>query len=51
MFVVGIRSAQIDGDRARLWAGVGVLADSDPRAELAETQATFQAVLSAVVRP
>jgi menaquinone-specific isochorismate synthase len=51
MFVVGIRSAQIDGDRARLWAGVGVLADSDPQAELAETQAKFQAVLSAVVRP
>lgn len=50
-FVVGIRSAQVNGARARLWAGVGVLADSDPQAELAETQAKFQAVLSAVVRP
>jgi isochorismate synthase len=50
-FVVGIRSAQIDGQRARLWAGVGVVADSDPVAELAETRAKFQAVLSAVVRP
>lgn len=50
-FVVGIRSAQIDGDRARLWAGVGVVADSDPLAELAETRAKFQAVLSAVVCP
>jgi menaquinone-specific isochorismate synthase len=50
-FVVGIRSAQIKGDRATLWAGVGVVADSDPVAELAETRAKFQAVLSAVVRP
>ena len=50
-FAVGIRSAIIDGPVARLFAGVGVVADSDPDAELAETQAKFQAVLSAIVRP
>ena len=50
-FAVGIRSAIVEGNRARLFAGVGVVADSDPEAELAETEAKFQAVLSAVVRP
>ena len=50
-FAVGIRSAEIDGSRARLFAGVGVVADSDPRAELAETQLKLQALLAALVRP
>lgn len=50
-FAVGIRSAIVDGPVARLFAGVGVVADSDPHAELAETEAKFQAVLSAIVRP
>jgi menaquinone-specific isochorismate synthase len=48
---VGIRSAQIEGNRARLLAGVGVLPDSDPVAELAETRAKLQALLGAIVRP
>jgi menaquinone-specific isochorismate synthase len=50
-WMVGIRSALIDGARARLFAGVGVVADSDPAAELAETQLKLQAVLAALVRP
>jgi menaquinone-specific isochorismate synthase len=50
-WAVGIRSADIDGERARLMAGVGVVAGSDPDAELAETQAKLQAMLSAIVRP
>jgi menaquinone-specific isochorismate synthase len=50
-FAVGIRCAEIDGGTARLFAGVGVVADSDPDDELAETQAKLQALLSAVVRP
>ena len=50
-FVVGIRSALIDGADARLFAGVGVVADSDPAAELAETQLKLQALLAALVRP
>ena len=36
---------------ARLLAGGGIVADSDPLAELAETQAKFQAMLSALIRP
>jgi len=50
-WAVGIRSAEIDGCRARVFAGVGVVADSDPEAELAETRAKFQALLGAIVRP
>ena len=50
-FAVGIRSATIDGNTARLFAGVGVVADSDPDAELAETRAKFQALLGALIRP
>ncbi len=49
-FAVGIRSAQIDGGTARLMAGVGVVADSDPASELAETRAKFQAMLPALLR-
>ena len=50
-FAVGIRSAEIDEDSARLFAGVGVVADSEPAAELAETRQKFQAMLSALISP
>jgi menaquinone-specific isochorismate synthase len=50
-WAVGIRSAELDGNRARVFAGVGVVADSEPRAELEETRAKAQALLSALVRP
>ena len=50
-WAVGIRSAELRGTTALLYAGVGVVADSDPAAELAETRAKLQALLSAVVRP
>jgi menaquinone-specific isochorismate synthase len=50
-WAVGIRSAEVRGHCARLFAGVGVVADSDPATELAETQLKLQALLAAVVRP
>ncbi len=50
-FVVGIRSAYIHENSARLYAGVGIVSNSDPIRELAETQLKLQAVLSAIVRP
>ena len=52
-FAVAIRCAEFSSDRrtARLFAGGGIVAESDPEAELAETQAKFQAMLSAIVRP
>jgi menaquinone-specific isochorismate synthase len=50
-WVVGIRSAELDGTTARVFAGVGVVADSDPGAELEETRNKLQAMLSALLRP
>jgi menaquinone-specific isochorismate synthase len=50
-WAVGIRSAELDGTTARIFAGNGILADSDPERELAETRAKLQALLNAIVRP
>ncbi|HEY5664039.1 MAG TPA: isochorismate synthase [Ilumatobacter sp.] len=52
VWAVSLRCAELSADRttARLVAGGGIVADSDPRSELAETQAKFQAMLSAIVR-
>jgi menaquinone-specific isochorismate synthase len=50
-WAVGLRSARIDGNRARMFAGGGIVGDSEPGAELAETQLKLQALLAAVVRP
>jgi menaquinone-specific isochorismate synthase len=52
-WAVAIRCAELsaDGCSARLVAGGGIVADSEPLAELAETQAKLQAMLSAIVRP
>jgi len=40
-FGVAIRCAQIDGPRARLFAGNGIVAESEPADELAETELKF----------
>jgi menaquinone-specific isochorismate synthase len=50
IFAVSIRCADVDGPRARLVAGNGIVADSDPETELAETQVKLQAMLSALTR-
>jgi isochorismate synthase EntC len=52
-WAVAIRCAELSQDRktARIIAGGGIVAASDPTAELDETQAKFQAMLSAIVRP
>ena len=50
-FWLGIRSAFVEGASARLVAGVGVVAGSEPLEELAETQLKLQALLGVVVRP
>lgn len=44
-FAVSVRTAQIDGATARIAAGGGVVAQSDPQSELIETQAKFRAML------
>ena len=52
-FAVSIRCAEFNSARttARLFAGGGIVGDSEPMSELAETQAKFQAILAALIRP
>ena len=45
---VAIRCAEVSGTRVRAWAGAGIVAGSDPDAELAETEAKFAAILTAL---
>jgi menaquinone-specific isochorismate synthase len=49
-FVVGIRSASIRGSTASVYAGAGIVAGSDPDAELAETTLKLKTAYS-VLRP
>ncbi len=44
-FSVALRCALLEGALARCYAGVGVVRDSDPAAELAETEVKLDAVL------
>jgi menaquinone-specific isochorismate synthase len=44
-FVVAIRSALMDGGRARLYAGAGIVEGSDPAEEKAETDLKLKALL------
>ena len=48
-FIVGIRSALIDGDRARLYAGAGIVSGSNPDREFDEVQLKLQSLLKALV--
>jgi menaquinone-specific isochorismate synthase len=45
---IALRCAQIVGNRARLFAGGGIVAGSDPAAELAETQVKFRPMQTAL---
>ncbi len=47
-FAVALRTGTIAGNRLRLYAGGGILADSDPEREFEETQIKFQPLLSAL---
>jgi menaquinone-specific isochorismate synthase len=53
VWAVAIRCAEYSNNNmnARLFAGGGIVADSDPLSELAETQAKLQAMLAAIIRP
>ncbi|WP_432476408.1 isochorismate synthase [Nocardioides sp. GXQ0305] len=48
---IALRSAELRGDTVRLFAGCGIVADSDPEAELAESQAKFVPVRDALAGP
>jgi menaquinone-specific isochorismate synthase len=45
---ISLRCAQLDGNRARLFAGCGIVAGSDPAAELAETESKFRPMRNAL---
>ena len=47
---IALRSATISGNTVRLYAGCGIVADSDPEAELAETQGKFVPVRDSLGR-
>jgi isochorismate synthase EntC len=47
-WVVGLRSCVLAGSDAVVWAGAGIVAASDPDAELAETDLKLAVVLEAL---
>lgn len=47
-WVITLRCADIEGQSVRLFAGAGIVADSNPEEELAETSAKFRTMLSAI---
>jgi menaquinone-specific isochorismate synthase len=48
-FIVALRSALIDGSRARMYAGAGIVDGSTPERELAETELKFGAMQEALL--
>jgi menaquinone-specific isochorismate synthase len=50
-WAVSVRCAEIEGPVARVCVGNGIVADSDPAVELAETRLKLQALLGAIIRP
>jgi isochorismate synthase len=47
-FIVALRSAMISGQRARLFAGCGIVGESDPEQELAESDVKLRAMIAAL---
>jgi menaquinone-specific isochorismate synthase len=48
-FIVGLRSALVDGSRARMYAGAGIVAGSSPETEFLETELKFAAMQDALL--
>lgn len=49
-FAIALRCAELDGDRARLFAGAGIVAGSLPEAELMETWLKMRAMIDVLTR-
>jgi isochorismate synthase EntC len=47
-FALALRCAELDGERARLFAGAGIVDGSDPAAEVEETDRKFRAFLDSL---
>ena len=50
-FMVALRSGVVDHTQATLFAGCGIVADSDPELEWEESRMKLRAVASALGRP
>ncbi|HNL21183.1 MAG TPA: chorismate-binding protein, partial [Rhodocyclaceae bacterium] len=48
---VALRCAQLIGREARLWAGAGIVAGSEPERELAETEVKLRTLVDALCSP
>jgi len=48
-FAIALRCTQLSGRTARVWAGAGIVAQSDPAAEVAETAVKLDAALGALL--
>jgi isochorismate synthase EntC len=47
-WAIALRCAEITGTTARVFAGAGIVADSDPAMELDETERKFRALLDSL---
>ena len=50
-WAIALRCAELSGSRARLFAGAGIVAESDPTSELEETRLKLRPILSALKAP
>jgi menaquinone-specific isochorismate synthase len=50
-WAIALRCAELSGPRARLFAGAGIVAESDPESELEETRLKLRPILSALEDP
>lgn len=50
-WAVALRCAQVNGSRARLFTGAGIVTGSDPSTEWTETQSKLEPMLQALLRP
>lgn len=48
---IALRCARVEGARARLFAGGGIVAQSEPESELAETESKFRVMREALTDP
>ena len=47
-WAIALRCARLDGERATLFAGAGIVAGSEPAAEIDETERKFRAFLDSL---
>jgi isochorismate synthase EntC len=48
VWAIALRCAELSGEHARLFAGAGIVANSDPAAEAEETDRKFRAFLDSL---